>query len=141
MTDVAKILDRVARTLNQEVAPALEGRYLGGHAVMAGLLTAMAGEAFDGYVDRLMREIGAMAGLLADGGGAPGEVQPKSLRVPDVKAVHDRLSADLISLQERLEEDDADASRALNAKIWMFFAAAVEERAPTLPDFAAPADG
>ena len=59
MTDIAMILDRIGRKLVGEVAPKLEGDYSAGHAAMAGLMSVMAGEMWDGAADRLFTEIGA----------------------------------------------------------------------------------
>ena len=44
------------------------------------------------------------------------------------------LAAALIELQARIEVSEGAADKALNARIWAFFAAGVEERMPTLPE-------
>ena len=60
MSDIGMILDRIGRKLVTEVAPKLEGDYSGGHAAMSGLMSVMAGEAWDGAADRLVNEIAGM---------------------------------------------------------------------------------
>lgn len=134
MTDIAMILDRVGKTLAIEVSPHLEGHYAAGHVVIAGLMAVMAGEAFDGMVDRMLSEISDMKDLLLEGGIAPGETDTASYKVSALQPVHDRLSAMLIEMQAGLEvkRDDA-ASKALNARIWQFYVKWAEARMPTLP--------
>ena len=65
MSDIGMILDRIGRKLVTEVAPKLEGDYSGGHAAMSGLMSIMAGEAWDNAADRLVNEIAGLRGLLA----------------------------------------------------------------------------
>ena len=66
MTDISMILDRIGKTLAIEVSPHLDGHYAGGHVVLAGLMAVMAGEAFDGTVDRMLHEISDMRTLLEE---------------------------------------------------------------------------
>lgn len=135
MTDIALILDRIGHTLAIDVSPHLDGHYAGGHVTMAGLLSIMASQVFDGTVDRMLHEIGDMRTLLEDGGEDPGETRAASMKVSDLTIVHNRLSAALIALQTRLEEEiDTEASRALNARIWQFYVSGAEARMPELPD-------
>lgn len=136
MSDIAMILDRVGRKLAIEVSPHLDGHYAGGHVVMAGLLSVMAGEVFDGLVDRMLSEIADMRTLLEDGGREPGDTRGASMRVSALQVVHDRLSAALIDMQAEIETREDDASRALNARIWRFFVEGAEARMPNLPDIA-----
>ncbi len=128
------ILSRLGKTLVMEVAPALEGQYVGGHASLSGLMAVMAGEAWDGAADRLWREIGGLRDLLAAAGVEVGD-EPASLRLSDLNGVRDRLSEQLIALQARLEMTDSDAARALNAQIWGFLLAGAAERMPSPPQF------
>ena len=137
MSDIPMILDRIGRKLVIEVSPNFEGHYAAGHATMAGLLAVMASEAFDGLVDRLLSEIADMRTLLIDGGKEPGDTRARSMRVSALQTVHDRLSADLIGLQEEIESRDDAASKALNARIWQFFVEGADARMPSPPDFAA----
>ncbi len=136
MSDIAMILDRLGKKLSIDVSPHLEGHYAGGHVIMAGLLTMMASEQFDGLVDRLLADIGDMRTLLIDGGVDVGDTRTRSFKVSAVQEVHNRLSAELITLQERIELLDDPASRALNARIWRYFSEGAEARMPTMPDFA-----
>jgi len=94
----------------------------------------MAGEVFDGTVDRMLHEISDMRTLLVDGGVDPGDTRGTSMKVSALQVVHDRLSAMLIDMQAGLEEKDDGASKALNARIWTFFAEGAEARMPTLPE-------
>ncbi len=135
MSDMAMILDRLGTKLSVEVSPHLEGHYVGGHVIMAGLLTMMAAEQFDGLVDRLLSDIGDMRTLLTDGGEAVADTRVRSFKVSVVQAAHDRLSAQLIDMQERIELLDDEASKALNARIWQYFREGAEARMPTMPDF------
>lgn len=130
------ILDRIGRKLVIEVSPHLDGHYAGGHATMAGLLSVMAGEAFDGYVDRLLHEIADMRTLLIDGDIDPGDTRARSMKISDLLPVHSHLSEELIKLQAAIETRDDDASKKLNARIWQFFVEGAEARMPSPPDFA-----
>ncbi len=133
MTDIAMILTRIGATLRDQVGPALEGRYLAGTAGMTGMLAMMAGEAVDGAADRLKTDIDAMAALLRADARDPGDTEPPSLKLSDMRPIHDRLAAALIELQAELElRDDADA-RALNARIWAFHLSGAAARLPNLP--------
>ena len=55
MSDIGMILTRLGGLFATEIAPALDGHYAGGKAGLAGLVTVMAGEAFEGAADRLVR--------------------------------------------------------------------------------------
>ncbi|MEO1405370.1 MAG: hypothetical protein AAFV54_02620 [Pseudomonadota bacterium] len=136
MSDIPMILDRVGKKLIVDVSPHFEGHYAAGHVTMAGLLSVMASEAFDGLVDRLLSEIADMRTLLLDGGKDPGDTRSLSMKISALQPIHDRLSASLISLQEEIETKDDEASKALNARIWQYFVEGAEARMPTLPDFA-----
>ncbi|MEM9667624.1 MAG: hypothetical protein AAF950_01760 [Pseudomonadota bacterium] len=136
MSDIPMILERVGKKLIVDVAPHFDGHYAAGHTTLAGLLAVMASEAFDGMVDRMFSEISDMRTLLADGGKDPGDTRGLSMKVSALQVVHNRLSAELIALQEEIEVKSDDASKALNARIWTFFVEGAEARMPTLPDFA-----
>ena len=136
MSNIPMILDRIGHTLAIEVSPHLDGHYAGGHVVLSGLMTIMAAEAFDGLVDNLLQEIADMRTLLEDGGRDPGDTRARSMKISVLQPVHDRLSADLISMQEEIETKDDEASKALNARIWRFYAEGADKRMPTLPDIA-----
>jgi len=135
MSDIPMILDRVGKTLSIDVSPHLEGHYAGGHVIMAGLLTMMAAEQFDGLVDRLLSEIGDMRTLLIDGGNDVPDTRARSFKVSAVQAVHNDLSEKLIALQQKIEVLDDPDSKALNARIWQYFNEGAEARMPTMPDF------
>ena len=138
MTDIAMILDKLGKALVSDVAPHLEGTYAGGQAGMIGIMSVMAGEAWDGAADRLMREIDGARALLR-AGGIEDDTLPESLKISDLTVVRDRLMGQLIALQARIETDDSEAARALNAQIWGFLLAGAHERMPSPPDFT-PAD-
>lgn len=137
MSDIAMILDRIGKTLAIDVSPHLDGHYAGGHVVISGLMAVMAGEAFDGTVDRMLHEIADMRTLLEDGGRVPGNTRGTSMRVSALQVVHDRLSTGLIDMQAELEVKADPASKALNARIWQFYVEGANARMPTLPDIAA----
>ena len=130
MTDISMVLDRVGKTLAIEVSPHLDGHYAGGHVVLSGLMAVMAGEAFDGTVDRMLHEISDMRTLLEEGGVDPGDTRGTSMRVSALQIVHNGLSEKLMTLQ--IEE-----AKRLNARIWQFFVEGADARMPTLPDFQA----
>lgn len=136
MSNIPMILDRIGHTLAIEVSPHLDGHYAGGHVVLSGLMAIMAAEAFDNLVDNLLQEIADMRTLLEDGGRDPGDTRARSMKISVLQPVHDRLSADLIAMQEEIEAKDDEASKALNARIWRFFAEGADNRMPTLPDIA-----
>ena len=136
MSDIGLILTRLGGQLVTEIAPALQGHYAGGKANLAGLVTLMAGEAFDGAADRLSREIDAMKALLTSGGDmAAGDIAPASLKISDLQAARDELAERLIALQAALETDTAPEAAALNTRIWAFLLAGAAERMPSPPQF------
>ena len=136
MSDIGMILQKLGTTLVSEVAPALEGDYVGGKAGMSGLMVSMAGEAWDGAADRLHREVEGLKALLTAGGDAEaGEIAPASLKISDLQAARNELAERLIALQTALEGDDSEAARALNTQIWGFLLMGAAERMPTLPEF------
>jgi len=94
----------------------------------------MAGEAFDGTVDRLLREIADIRTLLEDGGVTPGDTRGMSMRVSALQEVHNRLSSVLIEMQTALETKTDEASKKLNARIWLYYTEGANERMPTLPE-------
>jgi len=137
MSDIGQILTGLGETLVGEVAVALEGQYVAGHASMAGLMAVMAGEAWDGAADRLVSEIEGMRALLAEA-GTPDETRAESLRLSDLSPLRDRLAEKLIALQARLEDEDSEAARALNARIWAFLLGGAGARMPSPPVFPEP---
>ena len=139
MSDIAMILDKLGRTLVSDVAPHLEGSYAGGQAGMIGIMATMAGEAWDGAADRLVREIDGARALLK-AGGVEDDTQPQSLKISELTAVRDRLVGQLIVLHARIETEESGAARALNAQIWGFLLSGAFERMPSPPDFAAGED-
>ena len=137
MTNIALILDRIGHTLVVDVSPHLDGHYAGGHVTMAGLLSILAAQKFDGMVDRILHEIGDMRTLLEEGGVDSGDTRSASMKISDLQVVHDRLSQKMIELQASLEEKTDDESKALNARIWHFHVLGAEARMPELPDLSA----
>lgn len=136
MSDIGLILTRLGGQLVTEIAPALHGHYAGGKANLAGLVTLMAGEAFDGAADRLSREIDTMKALLTSGGDMEaGDIAPSSLKVSGLQAARDELAERLIALQAALEADTAPEAAALNTRIWAFLLASAAERMPSPPQF------
>jgi hypothetical protein len=135
MSDIAMILDKLGRTLVSDVAPHLEGSYAGGQAGMIGIMATMAGEAWDGAADRLVREIDGARALLK-AGGVEDDAQPQSLKISELTAVRDRLVGQLVVLHARIEAEESQAARALNAQIWGFLLSGALERMPSPPDFA-----
>ncbi|MEO0883915.1 MAG: hypothetical protein AAFY34_14465 [Pseudomonadota bacterium] len=136
MSDIPMILERVGKKLIIDVAPHFDGHYAAGHVTMAGLLSVMASECFDGLVDRLLSEIADMRTLLIDGGRDPGDTRSLSMKISAIQPTHDRLSAELIALQEDIETKTDEVSKSLNARIWQFFVEGSEARMPALPNFA-----
>lgn len=137
MSDIGMILTKLGKSLVTDVAPALEGDYRGGMAGIVGLMSMMAGEAWDGAADRLWREIEGMKALLMAAGDAEaGEITPKDLTLSELNLARNELAERLIALQAELElrPDDVEASR-LNTQIWGFLLAGAAERMPSPPDF------
>ncbi len=137
MTDISMVLDRVGKTLAIEVSPHLDGHYAGGHVVLSGLMAVMAGEAFDGTVDRMLHEISDMRTLLEEGGVDPGDTRGTSMRVSALQIVHNGRSEKLMTLQIELDAREDQEANRLNARIWQFFVEGADARMPTLPDFQA----
>ncbi|MEM1035599.1 MAG: hypothetical protein AAGI14_02435 [Pseudomonadota bacterium] len=138
MTDIAMILDRIGRKLVGEVAPKLEGDYSAGHAAMAGLMSVMAGEMWDGAADRLFTETGEMRALLQAAGRDVQVPDAPSLKVSDLTAERDALARELIEAQKALELRNDEAAQALNAQIWLFYIQTAQARMPSPPDFPDP---
>ena len=135
MSDIGMILDRIGRKLVTEVAPKLEGDYSGGHAAMSGLMSVMAGEAWDNAADRLVNEIAGLRGLLALAGKSVTVEKSPSLKISDLTAERDELARYLIALQMSLEARDDEEAKELNAKVWMHLMATAMARMPSPPDF------
>ena len=135
MSDIGMILDRIGRKLVTEVAPKLEGDYSGGHAAMSGLMSVMAGEAWDGAADRLVNEIAGMRGLFALAGKEMSVPKSETLKISDLTEERNALAAYLIALQMSLESRKDDTAKDLNAKIWMHLMATAMARMPSPPDF------
>ena len=135
MSDIGMILDRIGRKLVTEVAPKLEGDYSGGHAAMSGLMSVMAGEAWDGAADRLVNEIAGMRGLFALAGKEVAVAKSESLKISDLTEERNALAGYLTALQMSLESREDDDAKDLNAKIWMHLMATAMARMPSPPDF------
>ena len=138
MSDIGMILDRIGRKLVMEVAPKLEGDYSGGHAAMSGLMSVMAGEAWDGAADRLVNEIAGMRGLFALAGKDVAVAKSETLKISDLTEERNALAGYLTALQMSLENREDDAAKDLNAKIWMHLMATAMARMPSPPDFPDP---
>ncbi|MEO1305384.1 MAG: hypothetical protein AAFV37_10435 [Pseudomonadota bacterium] len=135
MSDIGMILDRVGRKLVTEVAPKLEGDYSGGHVIMGGVMSVMAGEAWDGAADRLVNEINGLRGLIELAGKEVAVAKSESLKLSDLKRERDELARYIVALQMSLEAREDDEAKALNAKIWAHFMATAMARMPSPPDF------
>ncbi len=135
MSDIGMILDRIGRKLVTEVAPKLEGDYSGGHAAMSGLMSVMAGEAWDGAADRLVNEIAGMRGLFALAGKEVAVPKSESFKVSDLTEERNALAGYLTALQMSLENREDEEAKELNAKIWMHLMATAMARMPSPPDF------
>lgn len=138
MTDIGMVLGRLGNKLVTEVAPKLEGDYSAGHAAMAGFMSVMAGEAWDGAADRLVNEVSSMRALLALAGKTPDIPESVSVKISELTVERDALALELIQLQLSLEDQDDEASKALNVKIWMHLMATAMNRMPSAPDFPDP---
>jgi hypothetical protein len=136
MSNIGFILGQLGQTLVADVAPKLEGDYAGGHAAMAGLMAVMAGEAWDGAADRLVREVEGIRQILEEGGVEACEIQAApDLRISSLETERDLLALKLISLQARLEAEDSERARTLNGKIWAHYMATSQARMPSPPVF------
>ena len=135
MTDIGMVLDRLGRKLVTEVAPKLEGDYAAGHTAMAGLMSIMAGEAWDGAADRLVNEIAGIRALLVAGDCKVDIAPAGSFRISALSAERNALASHLIDLQRRLETADDAASAALNARIWGHYMQTTAARMPSPPVF------
>lgn len=135
MTDIGMVLGRLGTKLVTEVAPKLEGDYSGGHAAMAGLMSVMAGEAWDGAADRLFMEIGEIRSLLQQGGMAVDVPESPSLKVSDLTKERDFLALNLIALQASVETREDEAAKMLNAQIWVHLMKTAQARMPSPPVF------
>lgn len=132
MNDIGMILQRVAKKLATDVAPKLEGDYAAGDIRLGSILMAMAGETWDGEVDRIYREIKSMCEILSLAGEKYTE-QPENFRIKQLRKLHDQLSSQLIELQIRLEESDRQKDKDLNTQIWKYYLFSAMERMPSPP--------
>lgn len=137
MTDIPTIMHRTGVKLVAEINQVFEGHYAAGTIAIAGLLAVMTAESYDGHADRLDREIKEMADILNAGGIDPGDIKPPNLKISSFQPIHDRLSGQIVALQEEVERCDDDDAKALNARIWSYFAKGATERMPSPPDFSA----
>ncbi|MEC7290866.1 MAG: hypothetical protein VXW22_12330, partial [Pseudomonadota bacterium] len=88
--------------------------------------------------DRLVNEIAGLRGLMALAGMSVDVPKSTSVKLSDLEQERDALAQELMALQADLETRDDDASKALNAKIWMHLMATAMARMPTPPDFPDP---
>ncbi len=135
MSDTGMILQRVGAKLVSDVAPKLEGDYSGGHASIAGVMTAMAGEMWEKEADNLVNEIAGLRALVSAGGAAATVPEATSFRISELKATRDALAAQLIELQASLESRDDGEAAALNTQIWGHLLATCVARMPSPPAF------
>ena len=135
MSDIGMILDRVGRKLVTDVAPKLEGDYSGGHAALSGIMSVMAGEAWDGAADRLVNEINALRELIELAGKEVAIDKSASFKLSDLTRERDELARYIVALQMSLEQREDDEAKALNAKIWLHFMNTAMLRMPSPPEF------
>lgn len=135
MSDIGMILGRLGHKLVGEVAPKLEGDYSGGHAAMSGIMSVMAGEAWDGAADRLVNEIAGLRALMALAGKEVTVPPSTSVKISELTTERDELARYLIALQMSLEARDDEEAKDLNAKIWMHLMATSMARMPSPPEF------
>ena len=138
MSDIGMILDRIGRKLVTEVAPKLEGDYSAGHAAMSGLMSVMAGEAWDSAADRLVNEVAGLRALLALAGQEVSVPESVTVKISDLSAERNALAAQLVAVQADLEARDDASAKDLNAKIWMHLIATAMARMPSPPVFPDP---
>ena len=135
MSDIGMILGRLGHKLVGEVAPKLEGDYSGGHAAMSGIMSVMAGEAWDGAADRLVNEVAGLRALMALAGKEVTVPKSASVKISELTTERDELARYLIALQMSLEARDDEEAKDLNAKIWMHLMATSMARMPSPPEF------
>ena len=135
MSDIGLILERIGQKLVTEVAPRLEGDYVGGHAAMSGLLSVMAGEAWDSAADRLFAEIGELRSLLRQAAMGAEIPESPSLKVSDLTTERNALAGQLIALQEQIETREDEPAKLLNAQIWLYYMKTAQARMPSPPQF------
>ncbi|HUD94532.1 hypothetical protein [Sphingobium sp.] len=140
--DIPAVLEDVARQLRESILPDLKGF----KANMVGMTAAMldiTAEAWDGAADRLVRENGALAGLLTQGADVTGDAtfrnaateEPEDLKISTLERINDQRRRALVTLQVRIEAEDSSAAKALDAAIWDELRASTERRRVALANF------
>lgn len=108
----------IAQRMLSGVIPDLKSTYtMSDGSMLALLLMGLSGEVADGIARRLA-DIQELHLILAEAGETDIDPVPASMRLADVNAVHDRLTAKLIALHERIEGDSARDELCL--RIWKY---------------------
>ena len=138
LTDVLGALS--ARVFG-EIAPVLPPGYLQSDAMVMALLLAAAAEEHERAAEVRHADIEDLHGLfrrtlpklpggeLKDSVASAAEVGPKSLRISDLDACGDKLSAALIELHAYVEQREEPWAREIEGDIWAFLRASTERRA------------
>lgn len=135
-------LHAVARTLREQVSPALQAGFLTDVLRMAANQVEIAARNWDDAAALRVEENAALRTLFDDAAGlvadqvlatelakAARSVDP-GLRISQLDAENGRLRALLVQLHAVVEQDGSDAAQAIDRRIWRLLADIEQRRAP-----------
>lgn len=146
--ELPTIMNGLAATLREKVAPALEGDYAGGSVGMISIMIDMAAGSIDSAVDVRLREIATMRAIFTEAAPhvsdaalsselvAAGKDQPPAdYKVSTLNDIHDELSHLLIRLHAWLDDQSDETSGQFVQRILVYLLQSAAERMPAMPDF------
>jgi hypothetical protein len=143
---LAQILMGAADTLGRDIAPlAADAPFAQGQLGAIGLILACIAQEADRAVETAILEQEALRALFADAARAPlpetlrariaaaAREERRSLRLSDLEAQRETLTALLAELLEHVEQQHFDWAEDLEKRIWRALKAGTERRTPYLP--------
>ena len=135
------VLGALAARMVGDVMPALPAGYMQSDAMVVALLLAAAAEEHERAAEVRSADVSEMravlaralprleAGRLRESVAAAAIEEPTSLRISDLEACGDKLSAALIGLHAYVEEREEPWAREIERDIWRALRASAERRA------------
>ena len=146
--ELPTIMNGLAATLREKVAPALEGDYAGGSVGMISIMIDMAAGSIDSAVDIRLREIASMRAIFAEAASHISDASlssdlatagtgqaPADYKISTLNEIHDDLSRLLIRLHTWLDEQTDETSGQMVQRILAYLLQSAAERMPAMPDF------
>ena len=138
---LSDVLAALSARVFGEIAPVLPAGYLQSDAMVMALLLASAAEEQERAAEVRHADIEDLravfrralpslpGGAMKDTVAKAAELEPKSLRISDLDACGDKLSAALIELHAGVEEREEPWARKIEREIWAALRASTERRA------------